>query len=127
MNQYTQKEAFAALAEFAISNSGSLSYCITTHPQRIKELLWDKMVDCIPQGFVKRVSRNLFVIRLNNGSVVKFITYRNPDLLRGLSIDFVVLDNIKKMEDKVYFEALRPALAQGSKVILVTNKLVNEE
>lgn len=57
------------------------------------------------------IDKGLMLARLPGGGEVQVRTAKNPDELRGDSLDFVVLDEAAYMTREAWTEALRPALA----------------
>jgi len=66
-------------------------------------------------------------VTLPNGSKIRLFGADNPDSMRGLYFDGVVLDEVAQMKPEVWGEILRPALAdrQGWAIFIGTPKGVN--
>lgn len=79
-----------------------------------------------PIPFVKKNEQKL-QLTLPNGSIIRIFGSDNPDSLRGLYFDGVVLDEVAQMKPEVWGEIIRPALAdrKGWAVFIGTPKGVN--
>lgn len=66
-------------------------------------------------------------LTLPNGAVIRIFGADNPDALRGLYFDGVVLDEVAQMKPEVWGEIIRPALAdrKGWAVFIGTPKGIN--
>ncbi len=66
-------------------------------------------------------------ISFSNGSLIRLYGADNPDALRGIYLDGVVLDEVADMKPNVWGEVIRPALAdrQGWALFIGTPKGIN--
>lgn len=62
-----------------------------------------------------------------NGATIRVFGADNPDALRGLYFDYIVLDEVAQMKPEVWHEIVRPALADrhGGALFIGTPKGVN--
>ena len=95
-------------------------------PQRnqAKDIAWSYLkhyTDPIPG---RAVNETELAITLPNGSRIRIYGADNPDALRGIYLDGVVLDEVAQMRPEVWGEIIRPALAdrQGWAVFIGTPK-----
>lgn len=67
-------------------------------------------------------SSNDRILRFKNGSTVEFYTAGSPDSLVGEGLDFLVVDEAALIDDNVWFQRLRPTLAdkKGRALIIST-------
>ena len=74
-----------------------------------------------------KVNEGELSITLPNGAVIRIFGADNPDALRGLYFDGVVMDEVAQMKPEVWGEIIRPALADrnGWAVFIGTPKGVN--
>lgn len=74
-----------------------------------------------------RISEAELSVRLPNGAEVRLYGADNPDALRGIYLDGVVLDEVADMKPQVWGEIIRPALAdrRGWAIFIGTPKGVN--
>ncbi|MEM0503421.1 MAG: phage terminase large subunit [Thermosphaera sp.] len=71
---------------------------------------------------VERHSRKEMTIELVNGSLIEFKSAERPDNLHGEGLSLVVVDEAARIDgEKVWYEALRPTLADtGGKAMLIS-------
>lgn len=81
--------------------------------KRLLELRW-----------VKKINESLMEITLKNGSIIALKGGDNPDSLRGSSLSYLVIDEVAECEPELFYEVLRPALAdrQGGAMFIGTPK-----
>lgn len=62
-----------------------------------------------------------------SGSIIRIFGADNPDALRGLYFDGIILDEVAQMKSEVWFEIVQPALAdrQGWALFIGTPKGIN--
>ena len=92
-----------------------------------REIMWVKLKKAIPYHWVAGVHETLLRITLKNGSVISLKGADRPDTLRGVGLDYVVLDEYQDMRKGVWDEVLRPTLAttQGGALFIGTPKSFN--
>lgn len=100
---------------------------VAPYLKQARAVAWDYLrlyANCVP-GTV--VSESELSVTLPNGAVVRLYGADNPDALRGIYLDGVVLDEVADMRPSVWGEILRPALAdrQGWAIFIGTPKGVN--
>ena len=63
----------------------------------------------------------------HNGATIRLFGADNPDALRGLRLDFAVLDEVAQMKPELWYEIARPALAdrEGGALFIGTVKRVD--
>lgn len=92
-----------------------------------REIVWHKLKRNIPQEWVVGVHETLLKITLKNGSVISLKGADRPDTLRGVGLDYIVLDEFQDMRKAVWQEVLRPTLATtgGGALFIGTPKSFN--
>lgn len=88
-----------------------------------KSIAWDYLTHyCAPIEEGSKVSISELSVTLPNGGQVRIYGADNPDSLRGLYFDGVVLDEYGLMPPRIFSEVLRPALSdrQGWALFLGT-------
>ena len=112
------------MAKFARFPNKKIFYVAPTYRQA-KAILWDdlktKMINC---RWAKKINESDLTITLINGSKIHLRSADNPDSLRGISIDFLVMDECAMISQKTWTEVLRPALSdkQGHAMFITTPK-----
>jgi len=92
-----------------------------------KDIMWQEIQDAIPRKWIKKVNDTTMTIWLINGSIIALKGADNPDSLRGVGIDFLVLDEYQDMHEDTWKKALRPTLADtgGHALFIGTPKSYN--
>lgn len=87
-----------------------------------KQILWALLKTIVPQAYVAAVNETDLSMLLINGSAIAIRGADNPDSLRGVGLNFCVLDEFAYMARGVWYEIVRPALAdrQGSALFVTT-------
>jgi len=97
---------------------------IAPYYRQAKSVAWEylrRFALCIPGTDINETELS---VRLPNGAVIRLYGADNPDTLRGLYFDGVVLDEVADMRPQVWGEIIRPALAdrEGWAVFIGTPK-----
>lgn len=80
--------------------------------KQTKQIFWRELKNAIPREMVEYSNEtSLEIIIKHWGSMIKLGGADNGDGLRGLAIDMVCLDEIADQPAHIWFEVLRPALA----------------
>lgn len=94
-----------------------------------KQIMWQEMKELVlNSGRQKGIPNETDMsISLLNGSTIALRGADNPDSLRGVGIDYLVLDEVQDMNQQVWEAVLSPALAdrQGSAMFSGTPKGYN--
>lgn len=112
------------MAKFARYPNRKIFYVSPTYRQS-KQILWDdiknKMLAC---RWAKKINESELTITLVNNSKIHLRSADNPDSLRGISVDFLVMDEVAMIDSKTWTEVLRPALSdkQGHAMFITTPK-----
>ena len=76
-----------------------------------KDIVWKLLKKLVPKVWIKAKNETDLKIELINGSTIELKGTENAMALRGRSLSGVVLDEAAFMDPGVWFEVLRPALA----------------
>jgi hypothetical protein len=116
-------------------------YVAPTYRQA-KQIVWDQLKYRLQDlNWVEKTNESDLTITLRNGSRISLRGADNPDSLRGVGLDAVVLDEFAMIDERAWTEVLRPTLSdrQGSAMFISTpmgqanwafdlyNKGVNQE
>jgi hypothetical protein len=85
-------------------------YCAPSY-RMAKDIVWKLLKKLVPKAWVKSKNETDLKIELVNGSTIELKGTENAMALRGRSLAGVVLDEAAFMDSEVWFEVLRPALA----------------
>ena len=99
------------LLKAAIERPGeTYFYCAPTY-RMAKDIAWKTLKRLVPQVWIKSKNESDLKIELINDSVIELKGTENAMALRGRSLAGVVLDEAAFMDAEVWFEVIRPALA----------------
>jgi len=104
------KLACAKLVTEALNNPGSDVFYIAPTQGQARDIMWQMMLDATSQVRVGENVNNL-QIRLLNGSRISLKGSDRPDTMRGVSLQYVVLDEYADMKPDVWSLIIRPALS----------------
>ncbi len=85
-------------------------YCAPTY-RMAKDIAWRALKKLVPKVWIQSKNETDLRIELINGSTIELKGTENAMALRGRSLSGVVLDEAAFMEPEVWFEVIRPALA----------------
>ena len=85
-------------------------YCAPTY-RMAKDIAWRALKKLVPKVWIKTKNETDLRIELINGSTIELKGTENAMALRGRSLSGVVLDEAAFMDSEVWFEVIRPALA----------------
>lgn len=95
--------------------------------QQARDIMWDDLKASIPDGWVKKINETRMVIYLVNGSRIHLKGADKPDSLRGVGLNFVVIDEAQDIKEETWEEVLQPTLAttNGQALFIGTPKSYN--
>ena len=85
-------------------------YCAPTY-RMAKDIAWRALKKLVPKVWINTKNETDLRIELINGSTIELKGTENAMALRGRSLSGVVLDEAAFMDSEVWFEVIRPALA----------------
>lgn len=99
-------------------------YIAPTYKQA-KQIVWRKLKHKLQDlNWIKKVNESELTILLKNGSTIALKGADNADSLRGVGLDFLVMDEFADIDQEAWYEVLRPTLAdkQGKALFIGTPK-----
>lgn len=99
-------------------------YVAPTYRQS-KQIVWKKLKSKLQDlRWIKKVNESELAIILKNGTTIALKGADNADSLRGVGLDFIVLDEFADIDDEAWYEVLRPTLSdkQGKALFIGTPK-----
>ena len=99
-------------------------YVAPTYRQA-KQIVWRKLKNKLQDlNWTKKVNESELTILLRNGSQISLKGADNADSLRGVGLDFMVMDEFADVDETAWTEVLRPTLAdkQGKALFIGTPK-----
>ena len=99
-------------------------YIAPTYRQS-KQIVWRKLKHKLQDlRWAKKINEAELTITLKNGSTIALKGADNADSLRGVGLDFMVMDEFADIDPEAWYEVLRPTLAdkQGGALFIGTPK-----
>jgi hypothetical protein len=99
-------------------------YVAPTYRQA-KQILWRKLKHKLQDlRWASKVNESELSILLKNGSVISLKGADNADSLRGVGLDYLVMDEFADIDPEAWYEVLRPTLAdkEGGAMFIGTPK-----
>jgi hypothetical protein len=117
-------KTYGAIASLLIASSqpNKLAWYVAPTYRQAKQICWKKLKAIVPLGVRIRTNETELSIELRNGSVIELKGSDNPDSLRGVGLDHLVLDEFADIQEEAWTEVLRPTLAdrQGTGLFIGT-------
>jgi len=92
-----------------------------------KQIMWDELLEMIPKQWVRKTNHSTLTVVLKNKTEISLKGADRPDTLRGVALNYVVLDEFQDMKADVWVKVLRPTLSStgGHALIIGTPKAFN--
>lgn len=92
-----------------------------------KQIAWAKLKEITPLSWIKKINENELKITLINGSIIVLKGADRHDSLRGVRLDFLVLDEFQDIKPEAWSETLRATLSdsRGRAIFIGTPKSYN--
>ena len=85
---------------------------VTSSYRQAKQIVWKKLkYKLLDLRWAKKINESELTIELKNGSTISLKGADNADSLRGVGLDFIVLDEFADIDPEAWFEVLRPTLS----------------
>ena len=95
-------------------------YYVAPTYKSAKEIAWQMLNDSIPSGYISKKHETELKMTLRNGSTIALKGADNYDSLRGVGLDFIVLDEFADMHPDAWFHVLRPTLSDtGGRALFI--------
>ena len=104
---------------------GSKVFYVAPTYKMCRQIIWDDLKEkFIRARWAKKINESNLEITLVNGSKIYLRSADNPDNLRGVSMDYLVMDEAAMIDQKMWTEVCRPALSdrEGDALFLTTPK-----
>lgn len=104
--------AMRELARFASQNDNQQVWYVAPSYRMAKGIVWDQLKDKLKGlKWVESTNESELTLKLKNGSKISLKGADSPDSLRGVGLNFIVLDEFQDLEPKTWTEVLRPTLS----------------
>lgn len=91
------------------------SFYVAPTYRMAKQIVWDPLkYRLMDLNWVSKVNESDLTIQLINGSKISLRGADNPDSLRGVGLNFIVMDEFAWIDEKAWTEVLRPTLSDKS-------------
>ena len=117
----TYLSLFSILHEASVPNSKI--FYVTVSYRSAKQILWQELKNVLfGTGWISTVNEADLHIVLKNGSQISLRGSDNPDSLRGVGLNCVIMDECAFMTKKTWTEVLRPALSDtGGSALFISS------
>ena len=116
-------KTFVSMRELAraASHPNSQVWYVAPSYRMAKGIVWDQLKGKLKDlRWIEASNEAELKLRLKNGSVIHLKGADNPDSLRGVGLDFIVLDEFQDIDPRVWTEVLRPTLSdKGGKAMFL--------
>lgn len=102
--------AINELINYAIERPGSKVWMVAPSYRMAKEIAWRMLFDYLPKEFMLRKNEVELRVDLIQGAEISLKGADNPESLKGVGLDFAVLDEYGQMKEAVWDEVIRPML-----------------
>ena len=96
--------------------------------RQVKQIVWRKLKTRLQDlNWCAKINESELTITLKNDSIISLKGADNADSLRGVGLDYLIMDEFADIEPEAWFEVLRPTLAdrQGGALFIGTPKGVS--
>ena len=104
-------------------NEKSREILYVTPQYSLAKMIFNKVLSGLDQsGVIKSFSRSDLIIEFYNNSKIYFKSGNNADSgIRGMSVDYAIIDEASYIQDDIWRKIIRPTLnVKGKKVLLVS-------
>jgi len=107
------------LYQRARSNAHNVCWYVAPTYRMARQIMWRDLKDHVPAHEVQKKDETDLRIELVNGSIIALRGADNPDSLRGVGLDFLVVDEVQDVNPETWTAVLRPAMADrtGSRAV----------
>ena len=107
--------ALNELAKFSRYPKKKVWYIAPTY-RMCKDIMLDPLVDKMTKHkWISKVNYSDLTITLRNKSLIQLRSSENFNALRGVGLDFICIDEFSDVDERAWFEVLRPTLSDKSK------------
>lgn len=107
----------------AVREPNRRAWYIAPSYRMARQIVWDALKWRLQDlKWVQKINESELTITLRNNSTISLRGADNPDSLRGVGLDFVVMDEFAMIDEKAWTEVLRPTLSDrnGSAMFIST-------
>ena len=101
--------SLAFLIREALAGDNRLVFYVAPTIGQARAVAWGLLKQWVPSWYAKSYNETRLTCVLSNGSQICLRSADNPDAMRGVGLDALVMDEIADMRPEVWYEVLRPA------------------
>ena len=116
--------SIAALAKHARYPNSKCMYVAPSY-RMAKQIVWEDLKLLLKEKrWAKRINESELTVTLINNSIIMLRSADNPDSIRGVGLDFVVIDEAADIDEEAWRAVIRPTLSdrEGSALIISSPK-----
>jgi len=116
--------AITSLAKYSRHPNKKCMYIAPSY-RMAKQIVYDDLYNMLKdRNWLKDVNKSDLAFTLVNGSMIYLRSADNPDSIRGIGLDYVVLDEAADISEEAWKAVIRPTLSdkEGSAMIISTPK-----
>lgn len=116
----------AAIIAAARKEKQLIWYVAPTYAQA-RDIMWEDLKASIPREWIYKINETRMMIHLVNRSRIQLKGADKPDSLRGVGLNFVIIDEAQDIKEETWEMVLQPTLAttNGKAVFIGTPKQYN--
>jgi Phage terminase large subunit/Terminase RNaseH-like domain len=116
-----------SIIKFAAAKPKQLVWYVAPTYQQARDIMWDDLKASIPRAWIAKINETRMTIHLVNGSRIHLKGADKPDSLRGVGLNFVVIDEAQDIKEETWELVLQPTLAttNGQAIFIGTPKSYN--
>lgn len=100
------------LCKSAAKNPGSINWYVAPSYRMAKQITWIQLVRKLSElRWIASKNEAELLVKLRNGSIIALKGADSPDSLRGVGLDFLVIDEFQDVPYQAWTEVLRPTLS----------------
>lgn len=114
--------AINELIRIALDNPNSRNYYVAPTYRQAKEIAWKMLFNELPVELISSKNEVELSVDLIQGATIALRGADNPESLKGVGLNFAVLDEYGEMKESVWDEAIRPMLidSKGGAIFIGT-------
>jgi len=112
--------AMNSLAKHARYPNNKCMYVAPSY-RMAKQIVWEDLKDMLRErNWAKKINESDLSILLVNGSTIFLRSADNPDSIRGIGLDYVVIDEAADVSEEAWRAVIRPTLSdRGGKALII--------
>ena len=116
------RTAKTEIVSAAVSKQSQLVWYVAPTYQQARDIMWDDLKASVPRKMIRKngINETRMMIRLINGSIIQLKGADNPESLRGVGLNLIVIDECQDIKRETWETVLQPTLATtGGRAIFI--------